>query len=55
MLYEHSKVNLFIQAITYLAVHSWAREQPADLGYDILFENAKNQKTTVAYYHQYKK
>ena len=46
------KVYLFIHAIKYFAIRSWAREQPADLAYDQLLHKAKSQMTAVIEYNQ---
>ena len=48
------KVNLFIHILKYSTVHSWAREQPADLSYYKLPDMARSYETAVVDYHHYK-
>ena len=45
------QMNLFVYVVKYFAVHSWAGEQPADLTYDKLLDNAKSHGMTAVDYH----
>ena len=46
------KADLFISAVKYFAVNSWAREWPADFAYDRLLDKAKSHEIVMVYYHQ---
>ena len=48
------KVDLFIHAVKYFPLHSWPREQLADLAYDRLLEKATSCETSLSEYHHSK-
>ena len=41
-------VDLFIHAVRYFAINSWAKEQPKDLVYTRLLDEVKSHGTSVA-------
>ena len=45
------KVDLFIHAVEYFCVHSWASEQPADVAHNRLLGKAKSHKNAMVEYH----
>ena len=45
------KAGLFMHAVTYFAVCSWPRKQPADVAHIRLLDKAKCHETVVAEYH----
>ena len=44
-------VDLFIHAVKYYSVYTWAREHAADLAYDRLLNKVKSHDTAMAEYH----
>ena len=48
----HVKLIYLFHAVEYLAIWSWAREQPADLAYNRLLDRTKSHMTVLAEYYQ---